>query len=54
VGKTNERSGGSKFLGLAGYYPRFIEGFSVLSRPLTTLTRKNAQYEWCDECEVSF
>jgi len=30
------------FLGLAGYYRRFIEGFSSLSGPLTALTRKNA------------
>jgi hypothetical protein len=41
-------------LGLASYYPRFIEGFSVLSGPLTALTRKNTQYEWSKECEVSF
>jgi hypothetical protein len=30
------------FLGLAGYYQRFIEGFSKLSGPITTLTRKKA------------
>lgn len=42
------------FLGLASYYHRFIEGFSALSRPLTALTRKNAQYEWSEECEASF
>jgi hypothetical protein len=32
------------FLELAGYYRRFIEGFSKLSGPLTTLTRKNARF----------
>jgi hypothetical protein len=32
------------FLGLAGYYRRFIEGFSKLSRPLIALTRKNARF----------
>jgi hypothetical protein len=32
------------FLGLAGYYRRFIEGFSKLSGPLTALTRKNARF----------
>jgi hypothetical protein len=42
------------FLSLVGYYLRFIEGFSVLSGSLTALTRKNAQYEWSEECEVSF
>jgi hypothetical protein len=42
------------FLGLAGYYRRFIEGFSSLSGPLTALTRKNAPFVSCDKCEVSF
>jgi hypothetical protein len=42
------------FLGLAGYYRRFIKGFSTLSGPLTTLTRKNAPYIWSDECKASF
>jgi hypothetical protein len=42
------------FLGLAGYYWRFIEGFSMLSGPLTALIRKNAPYEWSEECEASF
>jgi hypothetical protein len=32
------------FLGLAGYYRRFVEGFSKLSGPLTTLTKKNAYF----------
>jgi hypothetical protein len=39
------------FLGLADYYQCFIEGFSKLSGPLTTLTRKNAHFVWTDECE---
>jgi hypothetical protein len=42
------------FLGLAGYYQRFIEGFSKLSGPLTTLTRKNARFVWTDECDQCF
>ena len=33
------------FLGLAGYYKRFIEGFSTLATPLTRLTRKNIRWE---------
>jgi hypothetical protein len=41
-------------LGLAIYYWRFIEGFFTLSGPLTALTRKNAQYEWSEECEARF
>jgi hypothetical protein len=42
------------FLGLTGYYRRFIEGLFSLSGPLTTLTRKNARYVWNDECEANF
>ena len=42
------------FLGLAGYYRRFIEGFSKLSLPLTQLTRKGQAYVWDVACEESF
>ncbi|TYK00184.1 DNA/RNA polymerases superfamily protein [Cucumis melo var. makuwa] len=42
------------FLGLAGYYRRFIEDFSRLALPLTALTRKNVKFEWSDKCEQSF
>ena len=42
------------FLGLVGYYRRFIEGFSRKEGPLTRLTQKNAKFLWKDECEKSF
>jgi hypothetical protein len=42
------------FLGLAGYYRCFTEGFSKLLGPLTALTRKNACFVWMDECEQCF
>jgi hypothetical protein len=42
------------FLGLAGYYRRFIEGFSKLALPLTRLTRKNQAFVWDQKCEDSF
>ncbi|WMV08601.1 hypothetical protein MTR67_001986 [Solanum verrucosum] len=42
------------FLGLAGYYRRFIEGFSSLSTPLTKLTQKAAKFQWTEACEHSF
>ena len=42
------------FLGLAGYYRRFMEGFSKIALPLTKLTQKGVKFEWSDECERSF
>jgi hypothetical protein len=42
------------FLGLAGYYRRFIEGFSKISRPMTELLEKDKKFEWMPACEVSF
>ncbi|GKC20490.1 putative reverse transcriptase domain-containing protein [Tanacetum coccineum] len=43
-----------QFLGLAGYYWRFIEGFSLIVKPLTKLTKKNKKYEWGKEEEEAF
>ena len=43
-----------QFLGLAGYYRRFIEGFSKISKPLTALTHKDKKYEWGEEEEKAF
>ena len=42
------------FLGLAGYYRQFVEGFSRIATPLTQLTQKNAKFEWLEKCEASF
>ena len=42
------------FLGMAGYYRRFNEGFSKISLPLTRLTQKNAKFVWSKECQSSF
>ena len=42
------------FLGLAGYYRRFVGGFSRIAVPLTTLTRKGEEFIWTTECEKSF
>ena len=41
-------------MGLAGYYRRFIPGFSSLALPLTRLTRKGIPFVWDDSCEQSF
>ncbi|KAI3774329.1 hypothetical protein L1987_48880 [Smallanthus sonchifolius] len=43
-----------QFLGLAGYYRRFIEGFSKIAQPLTTLTQKGKAYNWGDNQESAF
>ncbi|XP_019056493.1 PREDICTED: uncharacterized protein LOC109116118 [Tarenaya hassleriana] len=42
------------FLGLAGYYRRFVEGFAKLAKPMTKLTGKNVWSDWTPECEASF
>nr|GEY16254.1 putative reverse transcriptase domain-containing protein [Tanacetum cinerariifolium] len=43
-----------QFLGLASYYRRFIEGLSLITKPLTMLTQKNKTYEWGEEEEEAF
>ncbi|GKB92663.1 putative reverse transcriptase domain-containing protein [Tanacetum coccineum] len=43
-----------QFLGLIGYYRRFIGGFSLISKPLTKLTQKNKKYEWGKEEDEAF
>ena len=42
------------FLGLAGYYRRFVEGFSSIALPLTQLMRKGTKFEWNADREQSF
>ena len=42
------------FLGLAGYYKRFIEDFSRLAAPMTRLNWKEVKFEWNDLCERAF
>jgi phospholipid-translocating ATPase len=42
------------FLGLAGYYRKFIPGFATVAAPLVQLTEKTSAFCWSDECERSF
>ena len=41
------------FLGLVGYYRRFVEGFSSIIAQLTALTKKKDMFEWTETCEKS-
>ena len=43
-----------RFLGLAGYYMRFMEGFSKLAMPMTRQTKKGEKFLWTPECELVF
>ncbi|KAK9029043.1 hypothetical protein V6N11_026169 [Hibiscus sabdariffa] len=42
------------FLGLAGYYRRFVEGFSIIAAPLTKLLRKDVPFVWTEAQQTSF
>jgi hypothetical protein len=44
----------SCFLGLGGYYHRFIQDFSKIAKPMTKLLEKNKDFEWTGECQASF
>ena len=42
------------FLGLASYYRRFVNGFSMIAGPMTRLLQKNVRFEWSEKCRASF
>jgi len=42
------------FMGLSGYYRRFIKNFSVIAAPLYGLTRKDGKFKWTQECQAAF
>jgi hypothetical protein len=42
------------FLGLVGYYWRFIEGFSEIAKPMTSLLEKRREFKWDKKCQESF
>jgi hypothetical protein len=42
------------FLGLVGYYRRFIEGFSKIAKPMTSLMEKGRDFKWDEKCQESF
>ena len=42
------------FIGLAGYYRRFIENLSKIAKPMMELLKKDTKFKWTEECEASF
>jgi hypothetical protein len=42
------------FLGLVGYYQRFIKDFSKVAKRMMKLLEKNKAFEWTEECQTSF
>ena len=42
------------FLGMTGYYRRFIEGFSSIAKPMIALLEKAKEFKWTDQCQASF
>ena len=42
------------FLGLAGYYRRYVKGFAAIAAPLHALTRKDAVFHWSEDCQNAF
>ena len=42
------------FVGITGYYRRFIEGFSKITNPITSLQKKGKKFDWNQKCEESF
>jgi len=42
------------FMGLSGYYRRFIRNFSHITYPIASLQRKGKRFEWIEECATSF
>jgi hypothetical protein len=42
------------FMGLVGYYRRFVEGFSKIENPITELQKKNKKFVWTEKCAKAF
>jgi hypothetical protein len=42
------------FMGLSGYYQRFVEGFSKITNPITKLQKKNKNFVWTEKCVEAF
>jgi hypothetical protein len=51
---TKDVRGIKSFIGMAGYYRCFIEGFSKIARPMTALLAKKVEFKWTPGCQKSF
>ncbi len=54
LGEVWEGQEVQKFLGLAGYYRRFVRHFSSIAKPLYRLTERGREFKWTSECESAF
>ncbi|GJW96370.1 putative reverse transcriptase domain-containing protein [Tanacetum coccineum] len=54
LGIAQDSDRDSSILGLAGYYRRFIKGFSKIAKPMTKLTQKNVKFDWIEKAEAAF
>ena len=50
---TNQK-GVREFLGMVGYYRKFLSRFADAPRPIRKLTRKECQFEWSEDCQSGF
>ena len=51
---TNNTKTSQSFLGLVGYYRKFIKGFAKIAKPLTLLTRQQVKFEWTQDHQTTF
>ena len=51
---TNDSKQVRAFLGLVGYYRKFIKGFAKVAKPLTLLTRQQVKFQWTPEHQTAF
>ena len=42
------------FMGLCGYYRRFVKDFSLIAAPLYSLMKKDVEFVWTEECDAAF
>jgi hypothetical protein len=51
---TTDARGIKCFIGMAGYYRRFVEGFSKIVKPITALLANKVEFKWIQKCQEAF